>query len=383
MDLNQLPALYYGLHPAIQFLLVLIFSLLCAELIRLLLNTSLRVYKKRTDDKILVNSIIEHLRPVLKVFLPLIIFNISVGTIALPPELLRVLHKIVEVLLIGSVAWLFVQVTEVVQDLVYHNYNMEKADNYLARKVQTQVQFIKRLIVVGIFIVAVSIILLNFEGVRNIGAGLLTSAGVTGIIIGFAAQRSIANLIAGFQIAFTQPIRIDDVVIIEGEWGRIEEITFTYVVLRIWDQRRLIVPINYFIENTFQNWTRNSADIMGTVFLYTDYFVPIEELRKELRRLCEGSPYWDKRVSVVQVTDLTEHSVQIRALVSAANSSNAWELRVMVREKLVEFIRRNFPESLPRTRAELQELPKEMDRQPPQDSSGNGNSSGKKDSEAV
>ena len=376
MELNELPALYYALHPAIQFLLVLIFSLLCAELIRFLLNTSLRIYKKRTGDEILVNSTIEHLRPVLKVFLPLIIFNIAVDTIVLSPELLRVLHKIVEVLLIGTIAWLFVQVTEVVQDLVYHNYNMEAADNYLARKVQTQVQFIKRLIVVGIFIVAVSIILLNFEGVRNIGAGLLTSAGVTGIIIGFAAQRSIANLIAGFQIAFTQPIRIDDVVIIEGEWGRIEEITFTYVVLRIWDERRLIVPINYFIENTFQNWTRSSADILGTVFLYTDYFVPIEELRKELRRLCEGSPYWDKRVSVVQVTDLTEQSVQIRALVSAANSSNAWELRVMVREKLVEFIRRNFPESLPRTRAELQELPKKMDR-PPQGRSGKGNATGK------
>lgn len=380
MELNELPALYYALHPAIQFLLVLIFSLLCAELIRFLLNTSLRIYKKRTGDEVLVNSTIEHLRPVLKVFLPLIIFNISVDTIVLSPELLRVLHKIAEVLLIGTIAWLFVQVTEVVQDLVYHNYNMEEADNYLARKVQTQVQFIKRLIVVGIFIVAVSIILLNFEGVRNIGAGLLTSAGVTGIIIGFAAQRSIANLIAGFQIAFTQPIRIDDVVIIEGEWGRIEEITFTYVVLRIWDERRLIVPINYFIENTFQNWTRSSADILGTVFLYTDYFVPIEELRKELRRLCEGSPYWDKRVSVVQVTDLTEQSVQIRALMSAASSSNAWELRVMVREKLVEFIRRNYPESLPRTRAELQELPKKMDR-PPQGRSGKGNSTGKSDPE--
>lgn len=360
MERYDLPALYHALNPAIQFLLVLLFALFTGELFRLLLNTGLRVYRNRTGDEVLANSAIEHLRPVLKVFLPLIIFNIAIDTMDLSPDLLRVLHKMAEVLLICTIAWLFVQITEVVQDLVYHNYNMEEADNYLARKVQTQVQFIKRLLVVGIFIIAVSIILLNFEGVRNIGAGLLTSAGVTGIIIGFAAQRSIANLIAGFQIAFTQPIRIDDVVIVEGEWGRIEEITFTYVVLRIWDERRLIVPINYFIENPFQNWTRSSADILGTVFLYTDYFVPIEELRKELRRLCEGSPYWDKRVSVVQVTDLTEGSVQIRALVSAANSGNAWELRVMVREKLVEFIRQYYPESLPRTRAELQELPKSI-----------------------
>lgn len=376
MELNELPALYHGLHPIIQFLLVLIFALLSGEFIRFLLNTSLRIYKKRTGDEVLVNSTIEHLRPVLKVFLPLIIFNIAVDTLDLSAERLLVLHTMAEVLLICTIAWLFVQVTEVVQDLVYHNYNMEEADNYLARKVQTQVQFIKKLLVVGIFVVAVSTILLKFEGVRNIGAGLLTSAGVTGIIIGFAAQRSIANLIAGFQIAFTQPIRIDDVVIIEGEWGRVEEITFTYVVVRIWDERRLIVPINYFIENPFQNWTRSSADILGTVFLYTDYFVPIEELRKELRRLCEESPYWDKRVSVVQVTDLTESSVQIRALVSAANSANAWELRVMVREKLVEFIRRNYPESLPRTRAELQELPKKMDSQPPQGRSGKENATG-------
>lgn len=356
MKLYELPALYYGLHPAIQFLLVLLFAFIGGEFIRLLLNTALQVYRKRTGDLVLSNSAIKHLRPVLRLLLPLILFNMAVDTLDISENLIRVLHKIVEVLLICSIAWLFIQLMAVVQDLVYHNYNMEEADNFLARKVRTQVQFIKRLLVVGIFIVALSVILLNFEGVRNIGAGLLTSAGVTGIIIGFAAQKSIANLIAGFQIAFTQPIRIDDVVIVEGEWGRIEEITFTYVVLRIWDQRRLIIPINYFIENPFQNWTRTSADILGTVFLYTDYFVPIEELRKELRRLCEGSPYWDKRVCVVQVTDLTEGSVQLRALVSARNSGDAWELRVMVREKLVDFIRTNYPESLPRTRAEIQEV---------------------------
>lgn len=357
MRLTELSSYYYALHPLIQILILLIFALLGGEIIRRFLNLGMRIYKKRTGDEVLAESAILHLRPVMKLLLPLILFNISLDTVALSETTLTVLHRIVGVLLIGAVAWLFIQIIAVIEDLVFHNYDIEQADNYLARKVRTQVQFIKRLLIVAIVVIAISVVLLSFEGVRNIGAGLLTSAGVTGIIIGFAAQRSIANLIAGFQIAFTQPIRIEDVVIVEGEWGRVEEITFTYVVIRIWDQRRLIVPINYFIEKPFQNWTRSSADILGTVFLYTDYFVPIEELRKELRRICEASPYWDKRVCVVQVTDAKEHTMELRALVSATNSGNAWELRVNVREKLLEFLRNNYPESLPRTRVVLEGPP--------------------------
>ena len=354
MDINTIIDFYDALHPFLQLLVILVLAYIGGEIIRLIFNTFLRIYKRRTRDQVLTESIIRNVRPVLRVLLPLILFNIALDTVDYSVETLYILHRIVGVLLIISVAWLFIQIIDVVQEVVYHNFEINKEDNYLARKVRTQVQFIKRLLVVGIFVIAISVILLSFEGVRNIGAGLLTSAGVTGIIIGFAAQKSIANLIAGFQIAFTQPIRIDDVVIVEGEWGRIEEITFTYVVVRIWDQRRLIVPINYFIEKPFQNWTRSSADLLGTVFLYTDYHVPLEALRKELRRLCEESPYWDKRTCVVQITDVTESTVQVRALVSAANSGNAFELRVYVREKLIEFIRENYPESLPRTRAQLE-----------------------------
>ncbi len=354
MDFNTIPDYYDTLHPFLQFIILLVLAYLGGEILRLILNTVLRVYKKRTGDEVLTESIINNVRPVLKVLFPLILFNIALDTVDYPAETIYTIHRVVGVLLVCTIAWLFTQIIDVVQEIVYHNFEINKEDNYLARKVRTQVQFIKRLLVVGIIIIAVSVILLSFEGVRNIGAGLLTSAGVTGIIIGFAAQKSIANLIAGFQIAFTQPIRIDDVVIVEGEWGRIEEITFTYVVVRIWDQRRLIVPINFFIEKPFQNWTRSSADILGTVFLYTDYQVPIEALRKELRRLCEESPYWDKKACAVQITDVTESTVQVRALVSAANSGNAFELRVFVREKLIEFIRENYPESLPRTRAQLE-----------------------------
>jgi small-conductance mechanosensitive channel len=196
--------------------------------------------------------------------------------------------------------------------------------------------------------------LMTFEKVRQLGTTLLASAGIAGIIIGIAAQRSIAALIAGVQMALTQPIRVDDVVIVENEWGRIEEITLTYVVVRIWDLRRLIVPTTYFLEKPFQNWTRVSTDLLGTVFLYVDYTVPVEEVRAELKRLAENSELWDGQVCVLQVTDTTEHAMQLRVLVSASDASNAWTLRCEVREKLVEFIQKNYPRSLPRLRADVQ-----------------------------
>jgi small-conductance mechanosensitive channel len=179
---------------------------------------------------------------------------------------------------------------------------------------------------------------LSFESVRKLGAGLLTGVGIGGIIIGFAAQKSLGNLLAGFQIAFTQPIRIDDVLVVEGEWGRVEDITLTYVVLNIWDQRRLILPINYFIEKPFQNWTRTTAEILGTVFLYVDYSVPVDKLREELTRLLKASPLWDQRVGILQVTDSKENTLELRALVSARNSSQAFDLRCYIRENLIKFL---------------------------------------------
>ena len=170
---------------------------------------------------------------------------------------------------------------------------------------------------------------------------------------GFAAQRSLATLVAGIQIAVTQPIRLDDVVVVEGEWGRIEEITLTYVVVRIWDERRLIVPITQFLERSFQNWTRESAQILGTVFLWADYTVPIASLRDELQRIVANSPLWDRRVCLLQVTEAGEHALQLRALVSAADSGKCWDLRCEVREKILDYVREMYPEALPRLRASL------------------------------
>jgi small-conductance mechanosensitive channel len=186
---------------------------------------------------------------------------------------------------------------------------------------------------------------------------MIASAGVAGIVIGFAAQKSLGTLLAGFQIAMTQPIRIDDVVIVEGEWGKIEEITLTYVVVRIWDLRRLVVPITYFIEKPFQNWTRTSADILGTVFLHVDYGVPVDAVRGELGRILESSPNWDRKVNVLQVTEARERTLELRALASSSDASKSWDLRCEVREKLVDFVQRNYPESLPRLRATLERMP--------------------------
>jgi len=229
-------------------------------------------------------------------------------------------------------------------------YDIGQADNLKDRKVHTQYNILEKIVVFIIIVVASAITLMLFEGVRKVGISLFASAGVAGLIVGLSAQKALGSILAGLQIAITQPIRLDDVVIVENEWGWIEEINLTYVVVRIWDKRRLVVPSTYFLERPFQNWTRTSADILGTVFIYADYTVPVEALRKELTRILEASPHWDGQVNVLQVTDAGEHTLELRALMSAATSPAAWDLRVHVREHLIAFLQRKYPGSLPRTR---------------------------------
>jgi small-conductance mechanosensitive channel len=192
-----------------------------------------------------------------------------------------------------------------------------------------------------------------FEHVRQVGTSLLASAGIVGIIAGFAAQKTLSNLLAGFQIALAQPVRHDDVVVVEGEWGRIEEITLTYVVVRIWDERRLVLPLSYFIEKPFQNWTRVSAELLGSVFVWVDYALPVEEARKALKAIIEASHLWDKRFWNLQVTDATDKTMQLRILATAADSSKSFDLRCEIREKFIAYIQRNHPQGLPRLRAEM------------------------------
>lgn len=281
---------------------------------------------------------------------PLLLANIVLNSSLTPENMPAFWTKIVVIVFIILMAWLLLRVIDLVSDIIREKFDMHVEDNLDERKMLTQLQYIRRVSEVILFVIALALILLQFEGVRKVGTGILTSAGVLGIIVGFAAQRSIANLLAGFQIAFTQPIRIDDVVIVEGEWGRIEEITLTYVVIRIWDQRRLVVPLQHFIDKAFQNWTRTTSELLGTIFLYVDYTFPVEMLRKELTNFLETHKFWDKRVGIVQVTDSKPDVMEIRLLVSAADAGKAFDLRCDVREHMIGFIQSQQPESLPKTR---------------------------------
>lgn len=267
-----------------------------------------------------------------------------------------VLRHAIGLCLIAAVAWLLVAMLEVVQALLADKYSIEMADNLAARRVQTQVQVLRRIVVLLIVVVAISTMLMTFPSIRHVGESLFASAGLAAVVAGFASRTMLSNLFAGVQIALTQPIRLEDAVVVEGEWGWIEEINTTFVVVRIWDLRRLVLPISYFIEKPFQNWTRRSADLLGTVFLYTDYSVPVEEVRQELHRVLMSSGMWDGRVWGLQVTNATDRTLELRALMSAPDGSKAWDLRCFVREKLVQFLQQRYPASLPRTRADVQGL---------------------------
>ena len=249
-------------------------------------------------------------------------------------------------LFIFSMSWLILVVLKVVKKIVVQQYNVNETDNLKARKIYTQFNILERIVIFIVVILAVGLALMTFDEIREIGVSVFASAGVAGIIIGFSAQKLIGTVLAGIQIAIAQPIKLDDVVIVEGEWGRIEEITLTYVVVAIWDKRRLIVPTPYFIEKPFQNWTKTSSDLLGTVFLHVDYRVPFDAIREELTRILEHTELWNREVNVLQVTDSKASHVEIRALMSAKDSPTAWDLRVQVREKLITFLQENYPESI-------------------------------------
>ncbi|HOV24313.1 MAG TPA: mechanosensitive ion channel [Candidatus Marinimicrobia bacterium] len=288
----------------------------------------------------------------IRFLLPSLILLIIIPFITIPTKIRLFINHILVIWLIIGVAWLVISIIAILKAVILGRYNIKTKDNLKVRQITTQLNIIQRILIVLIVILTISAILMTFDKVRQIGVSILASAGVAGIVVGFAAQRSLANLIAGIQIAITQPIRIGDVVIVENEWGTIEEITLTYVVVQIWDQRRLVVPINYFLEHSFQNWTKSSAELIGAIFIYVDYGIPVDELRRELEKIVDASPLWDKRVAKIQVTNATEKTMEIRALVSAENSSKTWELRCLVREKLIDFIQQNYPDKLPRLRLE-------------------------------
>ena len=230
------------------------------------------------------------------------------------------------ILAITGISWFMMRLFMVFEQFILKHYSSSVSENQSARKIATHVSLARKILNVLLVLVALSGVLMTFDTVRQVGLSILASAGLAGVMLGFAAQKSLATLIAGIQIAITQPISIDDVVVVENEWGRIEEITLTYVVVVLWDQRRLIVPITWFIDKPFQNWSRTSSELLGSVHLYVDYTIPAEMLRHELERIVSSTPLWDRRVAKMQVTNTTGKFVEMRALVSAANSSVVWEL---------------------------------------------------------
>ncbi len=292
--------------------------------------------------------------PLLLLFLSFLVRMKSLRELVGLPEAEFWFRKISVILFIVAMTWIVIAVLKISKQIIIQGYDVNQADNLKARKIYTQFNVLERIAIFIIIILALGFVLMSFDGIREIGISVFASAGVAGIIIGFSAQKFIGTILAGIQIAIAQPIKLDDVVIVEGEWGRIEEITLTYVVVKIWDKRRLIVPTPYFIETPFQNWTKTSADILGTVFLYTDYNVPFEKLREELTRILNTTPLWDGEVNVLQVTDSRAEYVEIRALMSAKDSPTAWDLRVYVREQLITYLQEHYPQSIARTRVLLQ-----------------------------
>ncbi len=304
-------------------------------------------------NKATTELIVRHCRRAGWLMFPTVAVLVAWPSLELPAEIGDALRRGVALLFVASVGWATVAAINVLGDFVVRHYSTDHADNLDARRIQTQAQVLRRIGVVLTVFVTIGIMLMSIPSIRHVGVSLFASAGIAGLAVGLAARATLSNIVAGIQVALTQPIRIDDVVIVEGEWGWIEEINTTYVVVRIWDLRRLVVPISYFIEKPFQNWTRTTADLLGSVYIYADYGFPVDALRNEFKRILEASGMWDGKVGVVQLTDARERTIEIRALMSAPSSSQAWDLRCHVREKLIEFVRDNYPESLPRLRAEV------------------------------
>ncbi|MEE4116640.1 MAG: mechanosensitive ion channel domain-containing protein [Marinilabiliaceae bacterium] len=260
------------------------------------------------------------------------------------------LSHVNKLLVIFSLAWVSIKTIKGLAYYLQSRLNTGMPDNLKARKTMTSLRVFKAIAQSIIVVIALSAALLTFEQARTIGISLLTSAGIVGVILGFAAQKSLGLMLAGIQLAITQPIRLDDVVIVEGEWGRIEEITMTYVVVKIWDDRRLVLPVTYFLETPFQNWTRTSANITGTVYIYVDYSFPVESLRKIIPDILKENNNWDGRVFNVQVTKASEHYKELRVLLSSSDASKNWDLRTFVREKIIDYINEKHPDSFARIR---------------------------------
>ncbi|RED98812.1 mechanosensitive ion channel family protein [Marinoscillum furvescens] len=331
-------------------------NLIAGLLIGLLINWVVYISLAITSKKARSNDLLilrKHCKGAFNFFVPVLFIFIALHY-ADDNSFKDLLMVLLRILLVVATTHLLIRFVYSLEAIFLERYQIDKEDNRRERKIITQLNFVKKTFIIVLVMIGLAVILLSFEAGRKYGQTILTSAGVASVIIGFAAQKSIANFLAGIQIAFTQPIKIDDAVLVEGEWGWIEEINLTYVVVRLWDWRRLVLPITYFIEKPFQNWTRNKGEIIGSVMLHLDYRTPVPVLREQLTTILNNEPLWDGKVNSLQVVDTREHYIMVRALMSAKNSPMAWDLRCSVREQLISYLQKHHPESLPIQRMDIQ-----------------------------
>lgn len=337
-------------------LVAIAWPLLVALVLGLLVRWLLMAMSRRAEGHVATHTrarVFQVIAAPAAVALPLLFLGMAVHATPLPEAWIARIQHLLGIGGLACVTWLAVRAVGAMERRILRRNPTAVADNLAARRVQTQARVIGGVIQGAIVLVGLAVVLMTFPAIRQIGATLLASAGIIGLVAGIAAKPVFGNLIAGLQIAITQPIRLDDVVIVEGEWGRVEEITSAFVVVRIWDERRLIVPLQWFIENPFENWTHTTAQLLGATFLWLDYRTPMDQVRAELDRICKDDGRWDGRVCVVQVTETDQTTQQVRLLVSARNSGDLFDLRCVVRERMIEYLNRQYPESLPRLRMDL------------------------------
>jgi small-conductance mechanosensitive channel len=340
--------------PSIASVFVLALAGAVALLLsRVLVNLFLQIPGPKRD---FFRSFAKAIRRPLRVLVVVIAVGAAVPAAGLSNRGFAVVEQGLLIAVVLLMGWAAGTALRIAGDLYLHRFKTNEEDNLLARKHVTQVRILRRAADILVFIITIAVALMTFEPVRQYGVSLFASAGAASLIVGLAARPLLTNLIAGVQIAMTQPIRIEDAVIVEGEWGWVEEITSTYVVVRLWDWRRMILPIAYFLEKPFQNWTHQSASLIGTVFFYLDYRVPVDALRERLSEVVKESPLWDGNVVNLQVSDIRERVVEIRMLVSARNAPQTWDLRCFVRERMLAFLQERYPEALPRTRIDADSL---------------------------
>ncbi|HEX7889058.1 MAG TPA: mechanosensitive ion channel domain-containing protein [Ramlibacter sp.] len=308
------------------------------------------VLRRMTRHSIVLTAMLRDTERAGALLLPLLAMQVVWGAAPDDMAYIRVVRHVNGLLLLAAATWFAIRAISGLAEGVISRHPIYIEDNLQARRIATQTRVLARSGMVVILIAGIAMALMTFPGARQLGASLLASAGVLGIIGGLAAKPVFSNLIAGLQLALAQPIRLDDVLIVNGEWGKVEEITGTYVVLKIWDERRLIVPLTWFIENPFQNWTRTGSEIIGTLFMYVDYLCPVEPIRAEAQRLAEAAAEWDRRVFNLQVTDVTDRAVQLRVIVSSRDAGRNFDLRCKLREGLLAFLAREYPQNLPQFR---------------------------------